>query len=182
MLKQKNILVYLIAAAAGAFLCPQHGAAAGLDLENQTQIPIDALDLDADGRITRTEVAKYMFYYFDRDGNESVTKNEYHAERPIDVLPKQNPAITFIDLDNDGQDDGVEYNKDSFLEAVMVGEYAPGSTEIKALNVLDIYFLRADTDESRAIELSEWQKIYAKHSVKKGNAPPEAANQDHYAK
>lgn len=181
MLKQKNIFVYLIAAAAGAFLCPLP-ATAGLDLENQTQIPIDALDLDADGRIIRTEVAAYMFYYFDRDGNESLTKNEYHAEHPIDVLPKQNSAITFIDLDNDSQDDGVEYNKDSFLEAVMVGEYAPGSPEIKALNVLDIYFLRADTDESRAIEMGEWQKIYAKHSVKKGNTPPEAANQDHYTK
>ncbi|MGB4107325.1 MAG: hypothetical protein WBK55_05970 [Alphaproteobacteria bacterium] len=181
MLKQKNILVYLIAAAAGAFLCPLP-ATAGLDLENQTQVPIDALDLDTDGRITRTEVAKYMFYYFDRDGNESLTKGEYHTDRPIDVLPKQKPGITFIDLDNDGQDDGVEYNKDSFLETVMVGKYEPGSAEIKAMNVIDIYFLRADTDESRAIELSEWQKIYAKHAVKKENTPPEAANQDHYAK
>lgn len=181
MLRQTNIFVYLLAAAAGAFLCPPP-AMAGLDLENQTQVPIDALDLDVDGRITRTEVAKYMFYYFDRDGNESLTKGEYHANRPIDVLPKQNPAITFIDIDNDGKDDGVEYGKDSFLEAVMVGEYVPGSTEIKAMDIIDIYFLRADTDESRAVELSEWQKIYAKHGVKKENTPPEAANQDHYGR
>ena len=66
---------------AAALLITPFNANAGLDLENQTEIHIPNLDLDNNGRILRTEVAKYMFFYFDRDGNEVLTKGEYHKNR-----------------------------------------------------------------------------------------------------
>lgn len=179
MSKTKKPILFLAALVAGMFYFP--AAKAGLDLQNQTEIRIGDLDLDHDNRILRKEVAEYMFYYFDRDGNEVLTKGEYHAERAIAVVPYEGDAITIIDLDNDGQDDGVRYTQETFLQKAMIGEYKPDAKGIKAYNFMDIYFLRLDTDESRAIEMSEWQKAYEKHAVSKPNHAPEAANNDHYA-
>ena len=159
-------------------------AMAGLDLENQTQIPIGALDLDRDGRIMREEATKYLFYYFDHDGNEVLTKGEYHRERPLEVLPYEGEAISFIDLDGDGEDDGVETytDKQAFMAAIVIGdEYDPTDEGIEAYHVLDIYYGRLDSDKSKAIELKEWQRHFTKHAAKKPNMPPKSADHRRYA-
>ncbi len=159
-------------------LClPAH---AGLDLKNQTEVAIDDLDLDHNGRITRKEVAEYMFYYFDRDGNEVLTSGEYRATRPIAVKPSDGTLVTFTDLDNDGQDDGIKYDTESFLKKAMVSEYDPGGKGIRAQDFVDLYLMRIDSDKSDGVELSEWQKAYEKHAVNKPNTPTEANNNDRY--
>jgi len=157
--------------------------AAGLDLENQTEIHIPALDLDNDGRIQRTEVAEYLFFYFDRDGNEVLTKGEYHRERPITVLPYEAESVSFIDLDNDKQNDEIVYTTETFLKAVMVNpeEYDPEAEGIKAYRLMDLYFSRFDRDKSNGVELDEWQKHYLKFAAKKPNLSPKAADNDFYA-
>ncbi len=171
---------WIIVAALTAVAFPFSAAWAGLDLENQREIHIGALDLDRDGRISRKEAAEYMFFYFDHDGNEVLTKGEYHRKRKVSVVPYEGDEITVIDLDNDGQDDGVSYTTDTFLEEVMVGDYDPEDDGIKAYTFMDIYFLRLDSDKSRSIELDEWQKAYEKHAVIKPNMSPKAAKQDRY--
>jgi len=155
-------------------------ALAGLDLENQKEVPIGALDIDHDGRIQRVEAAKYMFFYFDRDGNEVLTKGEYHRKLDIELIPYEGEGINIIDLDGDGQDDQTEYTLETFLQTVMIGDYDPEEKQIKAFEMMDIYFSRLDTDKSRAIELDEWQKHYLKYAVKKPNLSPKNANNDYY--
>ena len=153
---------------------------AGLDLENQTKIYVPALDLDNDGRILRTEVAEYMFFFLDRDGNESLTKGEYHRERPITVLPYEAEGVSFIDIDNDKQHDEVVYDTAGFLQAIYVDEYDTDDGAIKAYDMMDIVFGRIDTDKSRAVELDEWQKHFQKFANKKPDQAPKAANNDYY--
>lgn len=162
-------------------IVPAH---AGLDLENQEEIYVPDFDLDNDGRIIREEIAKYVFFYFDRDGNESLTKGEYHKRRPMTVLPYEADAAPFVDLDNDGEDDGVIYDTESFVKAFMVDaeEYDPEADGIKAYELMDLYFLRIDTDKSRAVELDEWQKHYKKFANRRGNIAPKAFDQDSYTK
>ncbi len=158
------------------------GAQAGLNLGNQETLYVPNLDLDNDGRILRTEVAEYMFFYFDRDGNESLTKGEYHRVRPF-VLVEYDPLeAQFIDINNDGEDDGVVYDTESFLAAVMLNEDYLEEDGIKAYHMMDLYFSRFDTDKSRAIELDEWQKHFQKFANRKPNMAPKAANNDYYAK
>ena len=172
----------LIAAFWGVLFCPPF-AWAGLDLENQQDIHIPALDLDNDGRILRTEVAEYLFFYFDHDGNEVLTKGEYHKERPLTVLPYEVESVPFIDIDNDKQHDEGVYTTERFIRAVMVDEeaYDPEAEGLKAYRLMDLYFSRFDKDKSGAIELDEWQKYYRKFAAKKPNVAPKAADQDYYA-
>lgn len=157
---------------------------AGLDLENQQEIHIPDLDLDNDGRILRTEVAEYLFFYFDHDGNEVLTKGEYHRERPLTVLPYEAESVAFIDVDNDKQHDEVVYDTESFLRAFMVNEdeYDAEAEGIKAYRLMDLYFSRFDKDKSGGIELDEWQKHYQKFAVKRPNQAPKAADNDYYSK
>lgn len=158
---------------------------AGLNLKNQTEVYIPDLDLDKDGRIQRAEMAKYMFYYFDRDGNESLTSGEMHADREFGVRPYEAAAVSFIDLDNDGADDGVVYDTRSFLMAVMADEYEPEDDDegtIEASDFIDRSLLEADTDKSKAVELDEWLKAYDKHAAVRANRAPKAADQDGYSR
>ena len=161
-------------------LFPFH-VSAGLDLENQVDIDMPTLDLNNDGRILREEVAEYMFFFLDRDGNESLTKGEYHRERPINVLPYESESVPFIDINGDKQHDDVVYDTASFLQTIYVDEYDTDDGAIKAYDMMDIVFGRIDTDKSRAVELDEWQKHFLKFAKKRGNLAPKAANNDYYA-
>jgi hypothetical protein len=166
-----------------ALFCTALPAQAGLDLENQTEIRIPAMDLDQNGRLTREEMATYMFYYFDHDGNETLSQGEYYARRPLTILPYDAAALDYVDLDNDGQDDATLYTTETFLAKTMIGK--PDSDEgpgIEAYEFMDLGFLRMDVDKSRYIELKEWAKHYQKFAVKKPNLPPKAADQDRYGR
>ncbi len=171
----------LLTAVIALFVFISMPAQAGLDLENQTEINIPALDLDNDGRIMREEAAKYLFFYLDHDGNEVLTKGEYHRERPITVLPYEAESVNFIDLNNDKQNDEGVYTTETFLQMVYVGEYDPSDEGIKAYNMMDLNFLRMDRDKSKGVELDEWQKHYLKFAAKKPNIAPKAADNDFYA-
>lgn len=155
-------------------------AQAGLDLENQEEIRLEWLDLDLNGRITRTEVGEYLFFYFDRDGNESLSRGEYSKEREITFIPYEGEGITFVDINHDGQHDGTDFTTETFLHSAMIGEYDPEADGIEADEVLDKGYLKADSDRSKYIELDEWQKIYGKGAKIKANAAPKSANQDRY--
>lgn len=159
-------------------------ARAGLDLANQTEIDIPALDLDDDGRIRREEAAEYLFYYFDRDGNETLTNGEYGADREISLLPYEAAAAPFVDLDGDGKDDGAVYTTETFLAAVMQGEYDPQAegapAVVTAKKMAGLSFLKADDNGSGAVEMTEWQKSWLRNAAVKPKQPPKAANQNRY--
>ncbi len=173
-------LIFTAVILVSAFVFSLSAAMAGLDLQNQKYIEIDDMDLNHDKRLVRTEVAEYLFYYFDRDGNESLDRIEYRRERELSFKPNEDSVLRMIDLDNDGFDDDVVYTNESFFKEAMIGDYDPDELPIDAKYFMDVSFLRLDTDHSRAIELDEWQKIYGKYAVVKPNAPPKAANQDRY--
>lgn len=160
-------------------------AFAGLDLENQSQINIPDLDLDQDGRIRREEMARYMYFYFDHDGNEVLTKGEYHREYPIEILPYEAGAVDFIDLDNDGNDDGQVYTTESFLLTVMVDKEAAAKAveagQLDALGFIGKWFLNLDINKSRAIDLHEWMDEYSMHGVNKPARSPKAADNNRYS-
>jgi hypothetical protein len=171
--------VFLLSALLGLASLP--GAArAGLDLSNQTEIPVAALDLDHDGRIHRHEMARYMFYYFDHDGNETLTNGEYGRKRPLALVPYEGTEVSIIDLDNDGQDDGVAYDTATFAARTVIGEIDAAATEITAKIFLGTSFLKMDKDKSGGVELDEWLKAYEKHAVIQPNQPPKAADNDGY--
>lgn len=159
-------------------------ARAGLDLANQTEIDIPALDIDGDGRIRREEAAEYLFYYFDRDGNETLTNGEYSADREISILPYETSAAPFVDLNGDGKDDGTVYTTESFLAAVMQGEYDPpaegAAAVVTAKKMAGMSFLKTDDNGSGAIEMTEWQKSWLRNAAVKPKQPPKAANQNRY--
>ncbi len=163
-----------------AFSLSSAPAQAGLDLQNQTEIKIGDLDLNHDHFIKREEVAEYMFYYFDHDGNESLTNGEYGARRPVSVIPYEGTDITTIDLDNDGKDDGVAYSQESFLSKVMIGKYDPAAEGITAKQFIDTSFLRLNSNKSGAIELSEWNAIYEDHGVIKPVRTTKAGKNERY--
>jgi len=156
-------------------------AYAGLDLNNQKEISIDWLDINLDGRVTREEVGKYLFFYFDHDGNESLSRGEYRKAREMTFLPYDGDRITFVDIDHDGLNDGTDLTAETFTQKAVVGEYDPDEGLI-AKEILDEGYLKADSDRSKYIELDEWQKIYKKHAAKRGNLPPKAANEDSYSR
>ena len=159
-------------------------AQAGLELENRTQIHIPDLDLDGNGRVTRSELSEYMFFYFDNDGNESLTKGEFHHKRPIAVLPYDPQDLESVDLDHDGQNDPQPYTTETFLKTVMVDKdaapEAAAEGQIKALRFIDEWFLRLDINDSGAIEPHEWHDEYKMHGVNKPKKRPKAADNNRY--
>ena len=174
---KKGILAGLLALGLTVTAIP---AQAGLDLENQQEIRIDWLDLNRDKRITRAEVGEYLFFYFDRDGNESLSRSEYNRDQELTVIPYEGDFITYVDIDNDNVNDGTEFTTESFLVKAMIGTYDPEKGTIEAQDVIDKGWLRADSDRSGYIELDEWQDIYERAAVMKKNKSPAFASEDRY--
>ena len=97
-------------------------------------------------------------------------------------MPYEAETVPFIDIDNDGKHDEIIYDTQTFLNAVMLETPDEEATEIKAKDLMDLYFSRFDTDKSGGIEEDEWQKHYIKFAKNKLNLPKKNANNDYYAK
>ncbi len=133
---------------------------------SQTEIPgtvkvnFASLDLNQDGILSRSEVARKLFYIFDTDGNEVIDNNEIKKNRVVTFIPLEKTELTMIDFDDDGKIDASSVNNDQFMEFSMLQRFDKDMDGLNAGEFIGHSFLELDTDRSHVVEPAEWRAAY----------------------
>lgn len=132
----------------------------------QTEIPgtvkinFSALDLNQDGILSRSEVARKLFYIFDTDGNEVIDNNEIKKNRIVTFIPLEKTELTMIDFDDDGKVDTSSVTNDQFMAFSMLQRFDKDKDGLNAEEFIGSSFLELDTDRSHVVEPKEWRAAY----------------------
>ena len=130
------------------------------DIPNTVKINFASLDLNNDWILSRSEVARKLFYLFDTDGNEVIDNNEIKKNRVLTFIPLEKTELTMIDFDDDGKVDTSTVNNDQFMEFSMLHRFDKDMDGLSAQEFIGRSFLELDTDRSKVVEPKEWRDAY----------------------
>lgn len=130
------------------------------EIPNTTKINFAALDLNNDGILSRSEVARKLFYIFDSDGNEVIDNKEIKQNKVMTFIPLEKTELTMIDFDDDGKVDEVTTTQEEFMEYSMLKRFDKDLDGLSAQEFIGKTFLELDTNKSKVIEASEWRDAY----------------------
>lgn len=137
-------------------------------------IDFNRMDRNHDGILSRSEVGAELFYLFDRDGNEIIDNVEFDRVGVYTLTPLQKETVFKIDFDEDGMADVTEYNVENFLDRTRLSRFDTDNNGLSPREFIRSSFLKLDDNDSKAIELDEWEKAYTASIL------PKAAEQDRY--
>lgn len=160
----------MAALAAITLVCGIHAVSAETvtkeTIVTQTEIPatikvnFSSLDLNQDGILSRSEVARKLFYIFDADGNEVIDNIEIKKNRVLTFIPLEKTELTMIDFDDDGKVDTATTTQEQFMEFSMLKRFDKDADGLSAEEFMSNTFLELDTDRSKVIEPAEWRAAY----------------------
>lgn len=130
------------------------------EIPNTTKINFTSLDLNDDGILSRSEVARKLFYLFDTDGNEVIDNNEIKKSRILTFIPLEKTELTMIDFDDDGKVDTASSTNEQFMTSSMLQRFDNDKDGLSAEEFIGQSFLELDTDHSKVIEAKEWRDAY----------------------
>lgn len=130
------------------------------EVPNTVKINFSSLDLNNDGVLSRSEVARKLFYLFDTDGNELIDNREIKKNRVLTFIPLEKTELTMIDFDDDGKVDSSSVTNDQFMEFSMLHRFDKDLDGLSAQEFIGQSFLELDTDRSKVIEPREWRDAY----------------------
>jgi hypothetical protein len=130
------------------------------EIPGTVKINFAALDLNNDGILSRSEVARKLFYIFDSDGNEVIDNREIKKNRVLTFIPLEKTELTMIDFDDDGKVDTSSVTNDQFMEFSMLHRFDKDLDGLSAQEFIGQSFLELDTDRSKVIEPQEWRDAY----------------------
>lgn len=133
-----------------------------------------SFDLNHDNILSMTEVGEKLFYIFDTDGNEVIDNIEFKNKKVVTIIPMEKQTFTFVDHDNDGIADKSSYTYETFIQQSHLMRFDDNADGLSPADFLERSFLEVDRDNSKAIELDEWKKIYI------ASVSPETSDPDHY--
>lgn len=162
-----SLLSALSAVALLAALAPAHAetvtkqtTVTQTEIPNTTKINFAALDLNQDGVLSRSEVARKLFYLFDTDNNEVIDNIEIKKPRILTFIPLEKTELTMIDFDDDGKVDTATSTNEQFMTASMLQRFDEDKDGLSAEDFIGKSFLELDTDKSKVIEAKEWRDAY----------------------
>src|SRR5690606_13155138 len=92
--------------------------------------------------------------------NEVIDNIEYERVGLYTLMPLRQKTTVTIDFDEDGVADVEQYDVDSFLKRTRLSRFDRNNDGLSPREFLQRSFLSVDTNDSKAIELSEWKKAY----------------------
>lgn len=148
------------AGAASAETITTQTVVAQKDIPGTVKVNFGALDLNQDGILSRSEVARKLFYIFDTDGNEVIDNKEIKQNKVITFIPLEKTELTMIDFNDDGIVDKSAVSNDQFMEISMLQRFDKDMDGLSAEEFIGNSFLELDTDHSKVIEPAEWRAAY----------------------
>ena len=130
------------------------------EIPGTTKINFSTLDLNNDGILSRSEVARKLFYIFDTDGNEVIDNIEIKKNRVLTFIPLEKTELTMIDFDDDGKVDTSTATNEQFMEFSMLNRFDKDQDGLSGEEFIGSNFLKLDTDKSKVIEAREWRDAY----------------------
>lgn len=130
------------------------------EIPNTNKMNFSSLDLNDDGILSRSEVARKLFYIFDTDGNEVIDNIEISKPRVLTFIPLEKTELTMIDFDDDGKVDAASSTNEQFMKASMLQRFDEDKDGLSAEEFIGKTFLELDTDRSKVIEAKEWRDAY----------------------
>jgi Ca2+-binding EF-hand superfamily protein len=130
------------------------------DIPNTTKIDFMSFDLNGDTILSMSEVGRNLFKLFDRDGNEVIDNNEYEYRNIMTIIPMQKETFTFVDEDSDGKTDTTSYTYEDFVKYSGLMRFDKNMDGLSPEEFIDKSFNQMDGNNSKVIELSEWETAY----------------------
>lgn len=119
-----------------------------------------AFDLNKDNILSMQEVGKKLFYIFDTDGNEVIDNIEFDQKRVLTIIPMEKQVLTYVDLDNDGRTDEATITHETFIQKSGLIVFDEDLDGLSAADFIKLSFLQLDDNNSKVVELDEWEKAY----------------------
>lgn len=131
---------------------------------------VEEFDANLDRLLTMNEVGAMLFRMYDTDGNMVIDNVEYERPSVLTVVPMGTTTRISYDFDNDGLSDRTVYSYDSFMKYTTLARFDRNGNGLSPHEFAGMSFLEADVDNSRAIEMKEWQGTYIASIDKKNRA------------
>jgi hypothetical protein len=117
-------------------------------------------DLNKDGILSVNEVGEMLFKLYDTDGNEVIDNNEYERRAVVTVMPMEKNTVVSYDFDGDGKPDETKYTYETFTRDTLLTRFDKNKDGLSPHEFTGLYFLSADVNRDKAIDLKEWQGSY----------------------
>jgi len=131
---------------------------------------VEEFDANLDRLLTMNEVGAMLFRMYDTDGNMVIDNVEYERPSVLTVVPMGTSTRISYDFNNDGLSDHTVYSYDSFMKYTTLARFDRNSNGLSPHEFAGMSFLEADVDNSKAIEMKEWQGTYVASIDKKNRA------------
>lgn len=131
------------------------------ELPQGQKVDFKAFDVNRDGILSMEEVGERLFYLFDTDGNEVIDNIEFDRNAVLTIVPMEKETMRLVDFDDDGRTDVAAYDYDTFVQQSRLIMFDRDYDGLSAQEFIETGFLKLDADDSNAIELEEWKRVYA---------------------
>lgn len=123
-------------------------------------IHFEDFDLNRNNVLSMDEVGEMLFRLYDTDGNMVIDNNEYERPSVLTFAPMTQTTSVSYDFDNDGVPDKTVYTYDTFMQRTQLSRFDHNGNGLSPHEFTGKSFLQADVDDSKAIEMKEWQGTY----------------------
>lgn len=117
-------------------------------------------DGNHDALLSRLEVGEYLFYVFDKDGNELIDDQEFGRPMVLTFAPMKQETVQFIDDNSDGITDRSVVSERAFMQKTGLSQFDPSGQGLSASEFIKTPFKRIDRDLSGQIDVREWKEAY----------------------
>lgn len=172
------------AALLSAFIIPSYAVQADtvkteVHVEQKTlpdiqEVNFSAFDLNQDGEFTKQEIGERLFASFDRDGNQLIDNIEWDSKTVMTIIPMEVKTLTYIDSDDDGENEDLHYDYDTFVEMSGLSKFDKNMNGLSAKEFIEKSYQELDVDNNNLISLKEWKGGYEISST------PANADQERY--
>ncbi len=129
-------------------------------LPDINEVNFSAFDANGDGEFTKEEVGERLFKSFDRDGNHMIDNLEWDHKTVMTIIPMEVETVTYVDTNNDGLDEEVQYDYGTFFEMSGLSKFDKNMNGLSAEEFIEKGFQELDKDENNLIGLEEWKAAY----------------------
>lgn len=127
-------------------------------------------DLVKDGLLSINEVGEMLFKLYDMDGNNVIDNIEYERRAVFTIMPMEKNTIVSYDFDGDGIADKTKYTQETFMKDTMLTRFDKNRDGLSPHEFMGTFFLAADINNDKAIDLQEWQGSYRPEIDKENRA------------
>jgi hypothetical protein len=174
LLASAALISFAIVTPAGAETVTTKTVVSQKDVPNVEKTDFSAFDLNHDNVLTMREVGKKLFYVFDNDGNEVIDNIEFQNKKVMTIIPMEKQTFTFMDYDSDGNSDQSTFTYETFIQQSHLMRFDTDMDGLSPAEFIGFSFLETDDDNSKAVELEEWEEAYSLLTR------PKAAEQERY--